>query len=142
MAEEVPLEKIIEKILQAIHNEDPKVVAEELGKLEISSERLTKVLRGIAVNDHDESVRQAARKALLAPIHQPFISKDEPKVYRDFLIGFGGWFVISGLMYICISLVARPVIDLLFFCTFPLIYLANVGILIRLGFTRGWIALG
>lgn len=85
--------------------------------------------------------------------YKPYVEADKgrtKKVYTtrekqiDFAIGFGGWLVIGGILWL---FGMRPsgspyYSEGVFLCIAPVYFLSNIVALIVLAFTRRWIALG
>lgn len=76
---------------------------------------------------------------------QPKIYEDSNQKVLDFVIGFVGWFIVNGILYACMAVLAGQfslddTMLSLVFLALPL--LINIGSLVLLGFTRRWIALG
>ncbi len=144
----------IQRLLKKLDSQDALVrreAAEAALAHEERDERIIEKLKAVAANDPDPTVRWSAETALhYAGVELPpeTVQKVEapappaepiPKAvkWRDFAIGFVGWFLVNGLLWFLASRLGRGGIGCLLF---P----ANLGALIILGVIRRtrWMALG
>ncbi len=149
---QAPLDEVeIQSLLRELDSGDPAVrrkAAEATLAHEELDARIVEKLKGLAANDPDPGVRWAAALALLhtgvelpeetwqkaQPPAPPAVPIPRVIKWRDFLIGFVGWFLINGLLWLEAPNMEVGCI------TFP----ANLGLLITLAVIRRtrWVALG
>jgi hypothetical protein len=167
-----PPEQEIEQLLKQLKTGAPferEKAAEKLGNLHVKDERVIAALKLMVAAEQYQTCIDAAETALtkIDPNWTPLVPGEMPPVpasdierqkesepqkpltrnekIRDFLIGFAGWFVVNGPLWILWApdLTPRPpyniprAIDMV--CT---LLFFNIATLIFLAFARRWIALG
>ncbi len=145
----------IQRLLKELRSWDPyrrKAAIQEIARLGIKDERLNSTLITLSVNDRSEIVRVAALQTLgHDPLPQPVpVAQSKPALtrnqkVRDFLIGFVGWYVVNGAIWLVLTsggtLYGGPTGGYgLFFNLF--ILPANLVALLIFTFIRRWVALG
>ncbi len=142
----------IQRLLKQLGSEDAFVRREAVVALAHErDERIEEKLKEVAANDPDPGVQWAAAQTLLqagvqvpgetgqdAEAHAPPAAPIRTAVkWRDFLIGFVGWFLVNGGLWLLLSS-QTPL------STACLLFPTNLGLLIILAIIRRtrWVALG
>jgi hypothetical protein len=154
-----PTEAEIEKLLQKLQSKKAyrrREAAELLGGLAVRHERVISTLETVATADPNRYVRAAARSALFTlsraqsapetppPAPPPLTGLRNPQNRYAFMIGFGGWLVINGLIWFFILRpnTYTPEVGAIDIGKISLLFLANLVPLILLTLIRRWMALG
>ena len=135
-----PLPEDIETLLQELRSQDAShrlKAVNSLANLKVIDRQILGALKSVAANDPDLIVRECAQDALPA-LRKGYIPSPQEKRI-ELLIGFIGWFVINGVLWVIAS--GTPV-GIAYGIPNLILFPANVLVLIILARTRRWVALG